>query len=67
MNITIAVIFVKDVALVRVESEYLVKCSDQKSGADIDCVRQSLEQAFSEIYGTSDIVVLFPELGEVIE
>ena len=67
MNITIAVIFVKDIALTRVESEYLVKCSGQGSGADIDLVRRSLEQAFSEIYGTSDIVVLFPELGEVIE
>lgn len=67
MNITIAVIFVKGVALTRVESECLVKCSDQSSGADIDIVRRSLEQAFSEIYHTSDIAVLFPELGEVIE
>lgn len=67
MNITIAIIFVNGTATTRIESECLVVCSDQKSGADIDFHRQILEQAFIEIHGTSNINVLFPELGECID
>ena len=67
MNITIAMVFVNGTATTRIESECLVVCSDEKSGADIDLHRQILEQAFTEIHGTSDIVVLFPELGECID
>lgn len=66
MNITIAMVFVKGVATTRIESECLVKCSDEGSGADIDYHRQILEQAFIEIYGTQEVEVMFPELGECI-
>ena len=67
MNITIAMVFVRGTATTRIESECLVQCSDQKSGADIDTHRQILEQAFIEIHGTQDVEILFPELGECID
>ena len=66
MNITIAMVFVNGTATTRIESECLVVCNDEKSGADIDRHRQILEQAFIEIHG-GDVVVLFPELGECID
>ena len=69
MNITTAIIFVNGTATTRIESECLVECTveGQSGGAMIDRHRQILEQAFSEIHNTSNIDVLFPELGEVVE
>ena len=69
MNITTAIVFVKGTATTRIESEALVKCAveGQDGGALIDRHRQILEQAFGEIHSTSDLEVLFPELGECIE
>ncbi|MCK5600547.1 hypothetical protein KAR91_01690 [Candidatus Pacearchaeota archaeon] len=69
MNITIAIIFVKGTATTRIESECLVECTveGQSGGAMIDRHRQLLEQTFGEIHNTSDIEVLFPELGECVE
>ncbi len=68
MNITTAIIFVNGTATTRIESECLVECAveGQSGGALIDRHRQILEQAFSEIHNTSDLEVLFPELGECI-
>jgi len=69
MNITTAIVFVKGTAMTRIESEYIIKCAveGQDSGADIDYNRRILEQVFSEIYGTQDVEVLFPELGECLD
>jgi len=68
MNITIAIIFVDGTATTRVESECLVTCSvEGQAGRDIDVCRLRLTEAFSEIHSTSDIDVLFPELGECVE
>lgn len=69
MNITTAIVFVSGTAKTRVESECLVVCTveGQGSGRNIDICRQRLTEAFSEIHNTTDIDVLFPELGEVIE
>lgn len=67
MNITIAIVFVNGTAVIRIEGECLVKCTDEKSGADIDLHRRILEQAFTEILGTQEVEVEFPELGECID
>ncbi len=69
MNITTAIIYVKGTAKTRVESECLVVCSveGEGPGRDIDVCRQRLTEAFTEIHGTNDIDVLFPELGECVE
>jgi hypothetical protein len=65
MNITTAIIYLNGTVLTTVESECLVSCSGdgQDSGRDIDAVRQTLTQAFSEIH-EGDVEVLFPELEE---
>jgi len=69
MNITIAIIYVNGTAKTRIESECLVKCviEGQDSGRAIDICRQRLTEAFSDIHNTSDIDILFPELGECVE
>ena len=69
MNITTAIVFVRGTATARIEAEYIIKCSVEgtEPGADIDYNRRVLEQAFTEIYETSDVEVLFPELGECID
>jgi hypothetical protein len=69
MNITIAIVFVRGTAKIRIEGECLVKCAVEGTdgGADIDANRRILEQAFIEMYGTGEIDVLFPELGECID
>lgn len=69
MNITEAAIFVNGSMKTRIESECLVKCGveDQDDGREIDMCRQKLTEAFSEIHGTNDIDVRFPELGECIQ
>ena len=69
MNVTIAIVFVNGTATSRVESDCLVACAveGQDSGREIDICRQRLSDAFGEIHNTTDIEVLFPELGEVIE
>ncbi len=69
MNITIAIIYVNGTAKTRVDSECLVACAieGQDSGRAIDICRTRLTEAFSEIHDTSDIEILFPELGECIE
>lgn len=69
MNITIAIVFVNGTAMTRIDSECLVKCAveGQSGGRELDICRQRLTEAFSEIHSTSDIDILFPELGEVIE
>jgi len=68
MNITTAIIYADNIAKTRVESECLVVCAieGQGSGRDIAMCRMRLVEAFSEIHGTTDIDVLFPELGEVL-
>jgi hypothetical protein len=63
MNITIAIIYVNGVARSTVEDDCLVACTAE-GGRDIDVVRLRLTEAFTEIHGTNDIEVLFPELGE---
>lgn len=69
MNITTAIIFVNGIAKTRIDSECLVECAveGQDSGRELDVHRQILVSAFSEIHGTNDVDVLFPELGECIE
>ncbi len=69
MNITTAIVYVNGVAKTRIESECLVECAieGQGSGRDLDICRQRLTEAFSDIHSTSDIDILFPELGEVLE
>ncbi len=69
MNITEAAIFVNGSLMTRIESKGLVKCGveGQDDGRELDMCRQRLTEAFSEIHGTSDIDIRFPELGEVIE
>jgi hypothetical protein len=66
MNITIAVIYVDNTPAAKVEGDSLVVCGveGQDDGRNIDIVRDRLTDAFQEIYGTSDVEVLFPELGE---
>jgi len=69
MNITTAIVFIRGTATARIEAEYIIQCAIEgsESGADIDYHRRVLEQAFTEIYETGDIEVLFPELGECID
>ena len=69
MNITEAIIFVNGTATTTIESEGLVKCGieGQDDGRELTACRQTLVSAFSEIHGTSDVDVLFPELGECIQ
>jgi hypothetical protein len=69
MNITEAAIFVNGSEKTRIESEGLVKCGveGQDDGREIDACRQTLTEAFREIHGSSDVDVLFPELGECIQ
>lgn len=69
MDITTAIVFVNGSARTRIESECLIVCAieGQGSGRAIDVCRQRLTEAFSEIHGTSDIEILFPELGEYTE
>ncbi len=69
MNITIALIYVKGTAKTRIDSECLAECvvEGQSSGVGIDIARTRLTEAFTEIHGTHDIDVLFPELGECTE
>lgn len=66
MNITIALVFVNGTPTTRIESQCLVECAleGENSGAGLDNCRRSLEQAFSEITGESNVEVLFPELCE---
>lgn len=68
MNITLAIIYVRGVARTRIEDDCLVECTvdGQDGGHDIDVVRTRLMEAFTEIHGTHDVEVLFPELGEVL-
>ena len=69
MNLTLAIVYVNGTAVTRIEGECLAKCAveGEDGGRDIDAHRQILVSAFSEIHGTTDIDVLFPELGECIE
>lgn len=66
MDITTAIVFVNGTAVTRIESECLVTCSVEgtSNGELIDTHRRILENAFSEIHNTSEVDVLFPELGE---
>lgn len=66
MNITVAIVFVDGTPMARIEADCLVACAleGETSGADLDCNRRALEQAFSEIHDGSSVEVLFPELGE---
>lgn len=69
MNITTAIVYVNGTAKTRIDSECLAECTieGQDSGRAIDICRQRLTEAFSEIHGTKDIEILFPELGECVE
>lgn len=69
MNITIAIVFVDSTAMARIDSEYLIRCAVEGNdgGADIDYNRRALEQAFSEVYSSEHVEVMFPELGECID
>ena len=64
MNITLAIIYVRGVVRTRIEDDCLVACT--VDGRDIDVVRTRLTEAFTEIHGTHDVEVLFPELNEVV-
>lgn len=64
MNITVAIIFVDDVAKIRIEGDSLVNCEDP---SNLDYDRQILEQAFMQILNVDKVECLFPELGECID
>jgi hypothetical protein len=69
MNITLAIGYIDGTPRTRVEDDCLVKCGleGQDSGRAIDTCRQRLVDALSDIHGTSDVEVLFPELGECLQ
>jgi len=69
MNITIAIIYVNGVARSRVEDDCLVECTveGQDGGHGLETCRLRLIEAFTEIHGTNDVDVLFPELGECVQ
>lgn len=70
MHITTAIIYVNGTAKTRIDSECLVACpveGQDDSGRALDACRARLTEAFSEIHDTSDIDILFPELGDCVE
>ena len=68
MDITVALVFVNGTSIARIECDKLVALGldDSASGELLSTHRRILESAFSEIYDTTDVDVLFPELGECV-